>query len=103
MNVTNDNWTPKYKVGQEVRVVKKIDTWHYNGHGMGWNKSGTMKGTIGNVYTIIDIEKGCGYQLNTQVGMELGSMKWDFWYPDESLKLKSVKGEQYLFDFMKEE
>ena len=103
MDIINDNWIPKYKVGQEVRVVKKIDTWHYNGHGMGWNTNGQMDGTIGKVYTIMEIDKGCGYKLNTQVIIEYSHMKWDFWYPDEALKLKTVKGEQYLFDFMKEE
>jgi len=89
-------WYEKFKVGQEVRVVKKVPSWEY-GIECGWNLTGVIDKTVGKVYEIIRINSNIGYLLATdkQTGQ-------DFWYPVESLEEKNVKGRQLLFNFMYE-
>ena len=90
------NWYEKFKVGQEVRVVKEVPHWEFpNGGGCSWNNEiNKMHKTVGKVYKIIDIDKFTGYQLDT--GNELGM---DYWYPVDSLDSVSVVGRQLLFEF----
>lgn len=86
----------KYKVGDMVRVVKKIKTWKFsNGGGNTWTKY--MDKTIGNVYTIIKIDKYIGYLLETQAYIGNLDGRYNFWYPIESLGMSI--GEQLMFDF----
>ena len=90
-------WYEKFKVGQKVRVVKKVLVWKLpDGGGTGWNPH-YMDKTIGNVYEIREIRKRTGYQLGTGEG----GLPMNYWYPVESLVLERVKGEQLLFSFMK--
>ncbi len=91
----------KFKIGQRVRVVKRVNGWSYYGKHTPWDDK--MDGLIGLEFTIIYISKvddfgGCsGYRLNTQEKIE-----WDCWCPEESLKAEIVVGEQLQFDFMEE-
>ena len=94
-------WFKKFKIGQEVRVVKKIAKWGYEGMGASWNDWGMNK-TIGKVYKIIEIEKSTGYRLHTKLPVGYADDLWDFWYPMESLEAVNVKGRQLLFEFMSE-
>lgn len=97
-------WYEKFKVGQEVKVVKKIASWTFvNGGGTSWT-SPEMDKTIGKTYKIKTVKKTVGYQLLTEkdfpyehddMGGEIG---FNYWYPVESLAC--VKGEQLLFNFM---
>lgn len=87
-------WYEKFKVGQKVKVVKKVATWRYgSNYGISWNNF-LMDKTIGKVYKISEINKDVGYRLRTSVID--GS---DYYYPVESLAY--VKGEQLVFDFYK--
>jgi len=79
-------WHEKFKVGQKVKVIRKIKYWN----GVSWN-SGQMDNTIGKVYTIVQVDEKYGYQLQTH-------NIYGYWYPLESLSY--VKGEQLLFSFM---
>ena len=93
----------KFKVGQRVRIIKKVDSWTYYGIRTPWwaglndNNDG-----IGNVYTIIAIAgKGgidfcSGYRLNT----ETFECDWNAFYPEESLEAEIEIGQQLLFSFM---
>lgn len=90
-------WYNKFKVGQEVRVVEKIQDWRFNGRG-GATWVCQMDRTINKVFRIIDINADRGYLLNTSgIGLE-----WNYWYPVESLQEPAFVGEQLLFDFMSE-
>ena len=89
-------WYEKFKVGQKVRIIKKVSTWILPGGGGTKWSSRYMDGTIGKVYEIRRIDRGIGYQLGT--GIEGGM---NYWYPVESLAPERVKGEQLLFSFMK--
>jgi len=87
-------WFDKFKVGQEVKVVRKIDSWRaYGGLGVSWNSD--MDKTIGKAYKIVYIDKHCGYQLQTEKDTY---HEYNYWYPVESLAY--VKGKQLLFNFM---
>lgn len=85
-------WYDKFKVGQRVRVVKKVKRWDY-GIRTGWTDN--MDKTLNKIYEIIDIVPPCGYLLKTNIGA------WgdDYYYPVESLR--SVAGEQLVFSFMR--
>jgi len=85
-------WYEKFSIGQEVRVVRKVDDWSY-GYGASWVDG--MNQTINKVYKIIQIRTNVGFQLNTG-----DNDKWipDYWYPAEALA--DVKGQQLLFNFM---
>ena len=88
-------WYEKFKVGQKVRVIKKVLVWRLpGGGGSGWN-SCYMDKTIGNVYEIRKIDKHTGYQLWPE-----GKAGMGYWYPVESLAPERVKGQQLLFNFM---
>lgn len=87
-------WYEKFKVGEKVRVVKKVPEWKY-GQLVQWNLEGEMDKTIGNVYKIVQINRGLGYQLLTQYDTY---HKQDYWYPVESLG--TLVGVQLLFNFM---
>jgi len=85
-------WYDKFKVGQEVKVVKKVTVWRFPNAGeCSWARD--MDSTIGKTYKIIVIDKSVGYQLDTE-----GELGYNYWYPVESLV--DIKGRQLLFDFM---
>jgi len=85
-------WYDKFKVGQEVRVVKKVLVWRFpNKGGCSWAPD--MDRSIGKTYQIIVIDKSVGYQLDTE--NEFG---YNYWYPIESFS--KPKGVQLLFSFM---
>jgi len=104
----------KFKVGQRVRVVKKIDSWLLDGVRTRWD--GFMDNTIGRIYTIIGISvskssPNLGYILNTAQDLKhLYGNEWNSYYPEErwnfnylpeSLELEIAVGQQLEFDFMK--
>ena len=96
-------WYEKFKVGQKVRVVKKVTSWrldNYNGDGhtgRGATWVSDMDKTIGKVSTIIFIDTDVGYRLETRKDTHY---KYNYWYPVESLEEVNVKGRQLLFSFM---
>lgn len=90
-------WYEKFRVGQKVRVVKKVAAWKLPGGGTTWN-SRFMDRSVGRVYKIVEIHKGTGYRLETRK-----ELNYAFWYPVESLEEINVKGKQLLFNFMNEE
>jgi len=86
-------WYNKFKVGQRVKVVKKVSSWRYGGgFRVGWNTD--MNKTIGKIYKIKSIDKNVGYELRTKKDTY---HKHNYWYPVESLV---CIGEQLLFNFM---
>lgn len=87
-------WYEKFKVGQKVRVVRKVDSWNYGGR-TDWVEN--MNQTIGKTYKIAEIDKYIGYRLCTQLKTGFSSF-YNYWYPLKSLAC--VKGEQLLFSFM---
>lgn len=89
-------WYEKFRVGQRVRVVKKVMNWDYD-LPMSWNSEGIMDKTVGRVYKILTVDRVLGYALDTR--NDVGGM---YWYPVESLEEENVKGRQLLFNFMKE-
>lgn len=88
-------WYHKFKVGQEVRVIKKISAWraYDGGYKIGWSTD--MDKTIGKFYKIKSVDRFVGYELWTKGDTYY---KYNYWYPMESLSY--VKGRQLLFDFM---
>ena len=92
------NWYEKYKVGQKVKVVKKVESWGYPDYWYGATWARAMNETIGNVYKIVGIDKKIGIRLLTK-SESLSSLKYNYWYPVESLADVKVKGEQLYFDY----
>jgi len=92
-------WYEIFKVGQKVKVTKKVSNWNYK-YGTMWNEK-YMDGTVGKIYEIIKIDKKIGYRLNTQLPVNFDNMLYNYWYPAEALEKENVKGEQLLFGFMK--
>lgn len=99
-------WYDKFKVGQRVKVVKKIGSWRFAGfcNGNGFTDRGAtwvwdMDKTIGGVFEIVKIDSNVGYRLGTK---ESVGYDYNYWYPVESLEAENVKGQQLLFNFMKE-
>ncbi len=90
-------WYKKFKVGQRVRVVKKVDFWKVGGETTRWNSEGDMDRTIGKVYIIKGIRRHTGFQLQTREDVK---HKCNYWYPVESLTYGGCA--QLLFDFMSE-
>jgi len=91
-------WYEKFKVGQKVKVVRKIVEWTFpNGSGCSWF-SEDMDGTIGKLYKIIEVSKNIGYRLHIQIPFNGVGESYDYWYPVESLA--GIKGEQLTFAFM---
>ena len=90
-------WYEKFKVGQQVKVVKKIVMWKFDDGGRGCSWTVNMDETVGKVYEIIVIDKDVGYQLNTQLSDRYNDYKYDYYYPVESL---AGVGGQLLFSFM---
>ena len=88
-------WYEKFKVGQEVRVVKKVNSWKLDGCTTKWNTAGDMDVTIGKTYKIKQINKRVGFQLWTARDVRY---KCNYWYPLEAIQVP--KGVQLLFDFM---
>jgi len=88
------NWYEKYKVGQKVKVVKKVESWGYPDYQYGATWACAMNETIGNVYEIVKIDKKIGIQLSTNF-----RLLTSYWYPVESLADAKVKGEQLYFDY----
>jgi len=85
-------WYEKFKVGQEVRVTKKVAAWRFpNDGGCSWARD--MDKTVGKTYKIIKINRSVGYLLDTY-----DNVGYDYWYPAESLQL--LVGVQLLFSFM---
>lgn len=81
-------WYEKFKVGQNVRVVKKVMNWHFDkytggsrGRGADWVYG--MDKTIGKVYRIVRIDADVGYRLETD---KVPPSKYNYWYPVESLQ-----------------
>ena len=89
----------KFKIGQRVKVIKRIYRWSYNNQETPWDD--IMDNTIGKVYPVIEIHDGStpnscvGYRLDTSYDID-----WAAYYPEESLKAEIVVGEQLLFSFM---
>lgn len=90
-------WHKKFKVGQEVKVTKKIQSWDDGIFGTSWDDR-YMDKTIGRVYKIKKISPILGYQLLTENDFPLDS--FNYWYPVESLEAVITKGQQLTFDFM---
>jgi len=92
-------WYEKFDIGQRVRVIKKVDFWHYDGlYGGGivaWQRE--MDKTIGNIFEIVGIDIDVGYRLETK---HTNDWNYNFCYPAESLQ--GLVGEQLLFNFMQE-
>lgn len=95
-------WYEIFKVGQEVRVVKKVISWQFDSFdggdgytGMGASWVSDMDITIGKVFEVVEIDPDIGYRLNTEI---INFYKQNFWYPVQSLQ--SLVGKQLLFDFM---
>lgn len=97
-------WYEKFRVGQEVRVIKKVITWHFEnfiGHGMAGRGASwvyDMDKTIGKVLEIVEIDKDVGYRLDT-----IKEFGYNYWYPVEALQESVLVGEQLLFGFMNKE
>ena len=92
-------WYEKFKVGQEVKVVKKVARWSYGGGSTSWAYN--MDFTMGKVYKIIEVDNRAGYRLHTQLKSNTfpgDNYLYDFYYPVESLAC--VGEEQLVFDFM---
>ena len=87
-------WHEKFKVGERVKVVKKVSRWKY-GNSVTWNLEGDMDSTVGKIYKIVQINRDIGYQLLTKYDTY---HKQDYWYPVESLR--TLVGQQLLFSFM---
>ena len=92
------NWCEKYKVGQKVKVVKKVKSWGGPMYSYGAHWPQAMNETIGNVYEIVEIDKKTGIRLLTK-SESLNSLRYNYWYPVESLADVKVKGEQLYFDY----
>lgn len=92
-------WYNKFKVGQKVKVVKRVGNWNYESRQIGWNNK-YMDRTISQVYKIIEIKRETGYKLHTQILVDWGDKLYDYWYPAESLESPVKIGEQLLFSFM---
>ncbi len=88
----------KFKVGQKVRVVEKVQRWRFNGGG-GADWAYQMDKTIGKVFEIIEIDKYIGYRLETR---DFNNYDFNYWYSVESLQKSVLVGEQLLFSFMSE-
>ena len=88
-------WYDKFKVGQEVRVVKKVASWKVGGQTTKWNIAGDMDITIGKIYKIKQIGKRVGFQLWTEKDVKY---KCNYWYPVNALQV--LVGRQLLFNFM---
>lgn len=89
-----------FKIGDKVRVCKKVEHWSFpKGGGCIWS-SELMDETIGKVYIIIDIDKAIGYQLDTNISPDywMGDVI-DCWYPVEAICLAKKLG-QLEFPFM---
>lgn len=86
-------WYEKYKVGMEVKVIKKVDSWNYGCGEIRWNKH--MDKTINRVYEVVDIDEDCGCKLFTRK-----YIGYNFWYPLEYLAYFWPNGQQLVFDFM---
>lgn len=74
----------KFKVGDRVKVVRKVSTGNCSWIGLEMNKY------IGKVFTINSITLAGNFRFN--------GIQWTF--PSESLTLYPSKGRQLLFDFM---
>lgn len=79
----------KFKVGQDVRVVRKVKSWP----GASWVSG--MDKTINKIYKIKQTDGYIGCLLDT-----VNDAGRSYWYSPESLACEV--GKQLLFDFMKE-
>ena len=89
---------PKFKVGDKVKVLRAST----DEEGKLWGDSwcGYMGTNIGKVMTI---DKSLNYDNNYMYyKYKLKEDKGGYWYPEFVLQKKDVKGEQLLFEFMKE-
>ncbi len=82
----------KYKIGDGVKVVKRIRLWD-GPQGM-WISA--MDTTLDKYFTIFQIGES-GYLLNTKI---CTGIRFNYWYSADSFDVKI--GEQLVFDFMKE-
>ena len=93
-------WYEKFKVGQQVKVVKRVGCWVFpRPHGGGCNWTSDMDETVGKVYKIVEIDKFVGYRLDTQISdiyYPDDAEKYDYYYPVESL---AGVGGQLVFSF----
>jgi len=85
-------WYEKFKVGQKVKVVKKISFWRYYDRRTDWVDD--MNQTINKIYKIIEIDKYIGCKLHTQIFNKYSSTKCDYWYPVEALQ--ALIGQQLM-------
>lgn len=92
-------WYEKFKINQEVKVIRKVVSWRYSGCIINWNRAGDMDITIGKFYKIKQIRKRIGFQLWTEKDTKYNH---NFWYPLEALQEPLLVGEQLLFNFMNE-
>lgn len=88
-------WYEKFKVGQKVKVIRKVVSWEIDGCTRRWNTAGDMNITIGKVYEIKQIQNGVGFQLRTEKDV---GYKCNYWYPIEALQ--GLAGTQLEFAFM---
>lgn len=74
-------WYDKFKVGQKVRVVKKIQEWDYDDMGASWNDGGMDK-TMSKVYKIIrfDIQAYFGISGILRRALKLLKLKDSSYY-----------------------
>jgi len=96
-------WYKKFKVGQEVKVVRKINVWQFDNHrtgflmGRGASWATEMDMTIGKIFKIVNIDTDVGYRLETR---KVNSIGYNYWYPVEALQ--ALAGKQLEFGFMNE-
>lgn len=87
-----------FKIGDRVRVIKRVDSWAYNFIWTPWDS--TMDRTLGKVYTIIEIAihgedfANSGYRLNTA-----DFDGWNAYYSEHCLAPEHKPG-QLEFPFM---
>ena len=84
----------KFKVGQRVRVIKKVQSWN-SSHGVWCN---CMDWSLGKVYTVLEVTN-IDYLLDTAYDLN-NYLVYNYFYPEESLEAEIEIGQQLLFPFM---
>ena len=87
-------YKPGWKIGQLVKVVKKVQGWRDKSAEFYTDWISDMDKCIGNVYKIVAIEQE-GYKLNTS---EIGC-DYNYYFHPDSLSLY-LPNSQLLFGFM---
>ena len=94
--------TVKYKLGDRVKVIKCVYAWSsptVEGCNITWAIN--ANNAIGKVFEIVEVRTSywgsVDYRLKT-----FDCCKHNWLFPEESLELEVVIGEQLLFSFMKD-